>query len=211
MFLWVVSVAGKGSPFLERIGLGNVIADALVFIILAFVVGHLVQSISAKFLEGLLKRIYWSGSFVSEQCLIRGNPFFESFKRERYLQIAKDNFGFKAEDLGTLEKGDLKDSNAKRISHNVYRVFDAFVKDNQIGEKASVANTYYHFFRGLVVSCVLATVFFLIVWEWILVIVFGLASYMFLRQAKGRGELYIAGTFDSVLGFYATNGTKRME
>ena len=204
VLLWSISVALKGAQSLERIGLGNVITDSLVFIVLAFVAGHLVQSISKKFLEGLLKRIYWSGAFVSEQCLIKGNPFFSEFKREQYIQIAKVKFRFKAEDLEILEKGDLKNVQAKNVSHDVYRVFDAFVKDNQIGERASIANTYYNFFRGLVVSCFIATILFLFVREWMLIMVFGLASYMFLGRAKQRGELYIAGIFDSVLGFHAS-------
>lgn len=189
----------------------NVFSDSLVFVVLAFVAGHFIQYFSKYTIEQLGKKVFWRGFFFSQWFLVQGSGFCPDFQRQHYVKVAKENFGFSDSTLAALEVKDMNKADnqaldkARNISQAIYRRFDAYASDKNIGGKALIQNTFYSFFRGLTLVTVLgfialATLAFKIcsVYLGTLAVVHLLAILAFFHRMKERGELYIRGLFDSV-------------
>ncbi len=112
----------------------NIVTDSLSFIVLAFVIGHLIQFRSKEKTEKTIKNKYWSGSFVSNLFLVKGNRFCPEYDRQRYIQILQEHLGLKTADTQELENTD--NDNAKIISQSMYRKCLTLIEDKNIGIKA---------------------------------------------------------------------------
>lgn len=189
----------------------NVLSDSLVFVVLAFVAGHFIQYFSKYSIEQIGKKVFWNGFFFSQWFLVQGSGFCPDLQREHYIKVAKERFGFSDSTLAALEVKDINKADnetlgkARNISQAIYRRFDAYASDKNIGGKALIQNTFYSFFRGLTLVStlgfiVLATLAFKIcsVYLGVLALVHLLAVLAFFHRMKERGELYIRGLFDSV-------------
>jgi cbb3-type cytochrome oxidase subunit 3 len=119
---------------------------------------------------------------------------------------------------------DHENEEATVISHGMYRECFTFITDKGIGQKATKANEYYNFFRGLSTTCVYSTIISVMdcvylsirfftnktfvglahaLTTLVLTIFFGYAVYAFRIRAKQRGELHVAEVFDSMAGYFA--------
>jgi len=222
MLLWVCMVVAGNLEVLSVLETGNAFAESLAFIVLAFVVGHLIQFRSKQRTEKTIKRKYWSNSFVSSQFLIKGNQFCVEPNRQRYIQLLQKHLGLKSEEAQILK--DFGNDTAKEISHSMYRICFTLTTDKGIGAKATKANEYYNFFRGLSTTCVYSSIIFTADLIYVLIrflindssfpvshaivtlllaVFFGYASYAFRIRAKQRGELHVAEVFDSMAAHFA--------
>lgn len=204
---------------------GNTILDPIIFLVFSFVLGHFIQFRGRFGLEKRLKEKKWGG-WVSEQYLIKGNPFCPEVKRRIYINLAFEKLGFKKEDLEVLEKEDLKGENknkAMETSQDIYRSCLTLITDKGIGEKAKVANTYYSFFRGVSVTSFYSTIIILILVGYqfykiyilktpiktshviinlVALLLLGYLWYCFKERARDRGEIHVREVFDSFSGLY---------
>ncbi len=132
----------------------NVLSDSLVFVVLAFVAGHFIQYFSKYTIEQIGKKVFWKGFFFSQWFLVQGSGFCPDFQRDHYVKVAKEDFGFSDSTLAALEVKDIDKADnqaldkARNISQAIYRRFDAYASDKNIGGKALIQNTFYGFFRG---------------------------------------------------------------
>lgn len=222
VILWICSVMAKDLGVLSALETGNVFTESLAFIVLAFVVGHFVQFRSKQKTEATIKEKYWSNAFVSEAFLLRDNEFCSEFKRRRYINLLQKHFGLAEESVNTLV--DHESEEARVISHGMYRECFTFITDKGLGQKATKANEYYNFFRGLSTTCVYSIIVSVLDFVYlsirffthrtfvglahsltmlVLTIFFGYAVYAFRIRAKQRGELHVAEVFDSIAGYFA--------
>lgn len=73
IFLWGLSFFGpleNGSGLLSFLT-GNDIVDAVLFLMIAYVVGHVLQFFAKIIVEPLIKQIFWEGYFFSEIVLLK--------------------------------------------------------------------------------------------------------------------------------------------
>lgn len=223
--IWAITIAVKSFGVFPPLKTDNIVIDSLIFIVLAFVVGHFVQFRSREKTQETIKKKFWNGTFVSNQFLIKDNKFCPDFKRQRYIQLLQEHFNLKSADAQILETPENPE--AKTISDGMYRSCLTFITDQKIGEKATKANEYYNFFRGLSTTSFYSTIVFGISFIAILVqrfaesnfsfnafyksalipfllaIFFGYATRAFQIRAKQRGELHVAEVFDSMAGYFS--------
>ncbi len=189
----------------------NVVSDSLIFIVLAFVAGHFIQYFSKYTIEQIGKRVFWKGYFFSQWFLVKGSRCCADLQRAHYVNVAKENFGFSDSTLASLEVEDINTADnqaldkARNVSQAVYRRFDAYAFDKNIGGKALIQNTFYSFFRGLTLVSALGFIAFATLayeicstYHGVLALGHLLAILAFFHRMKERGELYIRGLFDSV-------------
>lgn len=206
------------SKFFQEISIlvfDNVLADSLVFIVVAYVVGLLIQFVSQPLVEVPLKFIFWRGFFYSEICLIKSSKILSEFTRDIILKFAAKSLKVSRKKINVLEmksevnwknRQDPVFSNAREISHGIYRMIDSMSNDNDSAKKAHMHNSYYSLFRGL--TMVFIALLVLLVFRgvnehlivrfagWIMLDLFVIA--IFFWGTKERAERYIKGLFYSI-------------
>lgn len=222
LLLWAIVSFLKGLGVVQIFSATNTLTDTISFVILAFIVGHLVQA-GAKFrLEKKIKQKYWNGAFFSEIFLLKGNRLCNEIDREKFIDLAAKQLGYTESELKTLESDTDK---ARQMSHSIYRKAYSFINNNKIGDRAAIANTYYNLFRGLseasFYSAIIFIVQFIIVivekfllekdWYYfrangvlplVLFLILGCAYIIFRDRARQRGELHVGEVSNSAYSFY---------
>jgi len=222
VLIWICIIAVKTLGLVSNLKTENIITDSLIFIVLAFVVGHFIQFRSKQRTEVTIKKKFWYGAFVSDQFLLKNNKFCSEFKRQKYIQLLQKHFELKPEEAQILEEPD--NSEAKKVSNDMYRTCLTFVTDRKVGEKATKANEYYNFFRGLSTTCFYSSVILSFVCIYslacflrnctdfnisrsliplLLAVFSGYSTYAFQIRAKQRGELHVTEVFESTIGYFA--------
>lgn len=194
---------------------GNVVTESLMFIILAYVLGLIIQYFSKYSIESLVKWLSWKGTFFSNIFLIKDAKKCTELARKRYLDIVKSRFGFNNKDLKILDtknifdkKNKIKLKKAEDISYSIYRAVDGYTYDRGIAKKAHAQNNYYSLFRGLSLSFLfIGLLFSVLIYKSIHFQTFHNIIYLslsflffiiFLIRTKERGELYVRGLFESL-------------
>ena len=222
LLLWAIISFLKGLGVVQIFSATNTLTDTISFVILAFIVGHLVQAGAKSRLEKNIKERYWNGAFVSEIFLLRGNRLCNEIDREKFIDLATKQLGYAEAELKILEN----DTNeARQMSHSIYRKAYSFINNNKIGERAAIANTYYNFFRGLSEASFYSTIIFIVQFavvivekfllekNWyyfrtngvlplVLFLILGCAYIIFRDRARQRGELHVGEVFNSAYSFY---------
>lgn len=88
LLLWVIVSFSEGFGVAQILSTTNTLTDVISFVVLAFIVGHLVQASEKSVLEKKIKQKYWNGVFFSEIFLLKDDlppsimplPKFESTK-----------------------------------------------------------------------------------------------------------------------------------
>ena len=174
IFTWAIQEAFRLSRYSTYLGTGNWVSESLGFLIIAFVVGHIIQYRSRIRFEVPLRWRLWSprvfrdglmaeNYLLKERVVYRQVPLAES-RRASFVDLAKKHFDTTDVEAAALEnwKQDQKTlENAQKVSHSIYRSALTFVNDKGIGRKAEVANVYYNFFRGLTTASFYSTIVFL--------------------------------------------------
>jgi hypothetical protein len=201
----------------------NIVAESILYIVVAYVIGLVIQFFAKYIIEFIVKSIYWDNAFYSEICLLKGAKRIPEDLRNTIIVAAKIKFNISEDSIAALNhdfvfgfKGRLKWINklykdkitkAHQISNLIYRNIDAFTKDNNIAIKAHEQNNYYSLFRGLsmvFLGFLGVAITVSIVTKSIdtksLYIIFGtlVGFVIFLIRTKERGELYIKGLYYSI-------------
>ncbi|PKP59886.1 hypothetical protein CVT91_05990 [Candidatus Atribacteria bacterium HGW-Atribacteria-1] len=221
MLIWSFILFAKSINVLNYLTTLNTFIDTLVFTIIAFVLGHFIQYKSRQIIEPKMKKKYWNGAFVSEQFLIKNNKFCYEIDRQKFLKTAREQFRCSIEELKEL---DSDTEEARKISHSIYKKAYSLINNAGINERATTANIYYNFFRGLSATCFCSALLFLVQsiikilenwgacsWEFIkedllipslLMIFFFYLMICFIDRARQRGELHVEQTFNSMYVYY---------
>jgi hypothetical protein len=212
VFLWALTALGplRNGVAVGSMMTGNVIIDPILFIVLSYVVGHILQFLSKYSVEPLLKRIFWKGQFFSDIFLVGAYRLCTKEELLRYIDFAESKLGFRKEDLSVLLDPEVitdesKEKKALQLSGAIYHSVDAKTQDTSAGQKAHIQNTFYSFFRNLSLSFLALAVMDLLAillkyleprWNTGLLILFNLAlAAVFFIRAKERGEHYVKGLF----------------
>jgi hypothetical protein len=206
IFLWGIFFFGpSGDPTgLSVIFTGNQIVDPILFLIIAYFVGHILQFLSKFIIEPIVKKIFWKGHFFSEIFLVQCYNYAGDSLFGKILLYAENDLKINSEELSVLKDSNQKDA-AYKLSNFIYRQTDAKSYDSSKGQKAHLQNVFYSFFRNITMCFFLIfvlDVIFLIVGSMSLntrnifsLLVSGSITLIFLNQTKTRGELYIKGLF----------------
>lgn len=206
IFLWGIFFFG---PTADPTGLsviftGNPIVDPILFLIIAYFVGHILQFFSKFIIEPLIKKIFWKGHFFSEIFLIHSYNLAGNSLFDKIISYAEIELKIPSEELSVL-KNPNENERAYSLSNLIYRQTDAKSYDSSKGQKAHLQNIFYSFFRNITMCFVLITLFdaiFMIVGIMSInprnlfsFIISGFMTLIFLYQTKTRGELYVKGLF----------------
>jgi hypothetical protein len=221
MFLvWIInSLVGYNFLF------GNVITDSLIFIVLSYILGLMIQFFSKYLIESLVKFIFWKNCFFSEISLIKSSKMLNETLRNQVNNYAVNKLGIKKDSIDLLNKikvyglfGRIKrrfDKNywneykkALSISNLIYRKIDTISKDKNIAQKAQLQNNYYSLFRGLSMLFILTSFligYIMYSYETYRTLELGIyfaisivGFIVFFIRTKERGEHYIKGLFYSI-------------
>jgi len=215
VFLWALPVIGPFERAVISLMLtGNTIADSIILLALSYVTGHILQFLSKYSIEPIIKWRYWGGCFFSQIYLLKAFKQCSEPERQRYIAAAEQKLSFNKEDLASLEDEDLASKPAElekalSLSQAVYRAIDAKTQDAGSAQKAHLQNTLYSFFRNLAVASLIIalTDFTGLIFAFAphkgKAVFFGLLclglTFVFIRRAKERGELYVKGLFWSYI------------
>ena len=215
LLIWALSILG---PFrnsgLSYILTGNPLVDPILLLAISFVIGHILQFFSKYSIEILVKKVFWKGYMFSEIFLISSYNYCNKTELTRYLDFSEKELKISTASLDLLSNPDaIKDPGrlrqATEVSHTIYRIIDAKASDTSKGQKAQLHNYYYSFFRNM--ACLfflfgfldlIATFlgYFEINLENVIILLINfILVFIFMFQAKQRGEYYIRGLFWSYI------------
>jgi len=222
--LWAVGNVLPPGILKEALLGENLVSDSIVFLVLAFILGQVIQWLAKFTIEPVVKRIFWHRAFPSDLFLIKGAGWCRESERADYLRLAKDKVGIDRREIGRLQSLGLPEMSqedtkgAKSTCRTIFRRFESLAADEGIGSKAILQNTFYSLFRGLSLSSALCGLIFLVGYTLrgelsglILGIMCLGAAAIFVHRAKERGELYVTGVFNSVAGHFAKEMSKAPE
>ncbi len=191
------------------------IIDAVLFISISFIIGHIIKFFSKFTIEPLLKKVFWRCKFFSEIYLIKTLDLCPEVELTHILSFVEKKLKFSKEDLSVLlDKNafsdEIKRKKAIQLSQIIYRKLDAESKDISTATKAHTQNVFYGLFRNLSTLFLMLGVLNLIVVCLKFVqptislkintIISGFVALIFFIRAKQRGESYVKGIFWSVSG-----------
>ena len=214
MFLWALPTIGpirRGITIGSTLA-GNTIIDFIVFIVLSYVLGHVLQFLAKYATEPMLKKLFWKGQFLSEIFLIGAYRLCGKEELLRYVNLAESELGFQKEDLSVLLDPEVitdesKEKKAMQVCSAIYHSLDAKKRDSSLGQWVQLESTFYSLFLNLSLSFLVLAVADLVAillkymeftGSTLLLILFNLAlAAVFYFLTKERGERYVKALFGS--------------
>ncbi|NPC49760.1 hypothetical protein HPC50_22110 [Corallococcus exiguus] len=154
-FMW--SIAGNDLPGL--LGEGGLFAS-VIFILAAFVLGHLVQALAHMIVEPLVKRAFWGGQFPSQISLFNGPKLLTNTERIKYIELARSTKAATNDvaqiwesslTVGWFRCGGLDDDRSKKgleVAQFFFNRARRALADHEAGKRIESAEAHYQFFRG---------------------------------------------------------------
>ena len=189
-------------PTPALMGKGGIL-DSIIFVLVAFILGHFIQALAYVLTERLLKGVFWGGHFPSEVLLFEGSGLVSERDRSAFIEgiekgkavdgptVESWNKRIRFRMFGAiLEKADAhaleKGAEAAQSVYDRYRV--ALVGD-ELDARVTRSEAYYQFFRG---SCTAAWISLVLLWS-----VWAVDSYRArnLIGAEPPVELELGGLF----------------
>jgi uncharacterized membrane protein YraQ (UPF0718 family) len=212
IFLWALPTIGPVRSGITKgsVLTGNTVIDLIVFVVLSYILGHVLQFLSKYSMEPLLKKIFWKGQFFSDIFLIGAYRLCAKEELLRYVNFAESELGFQKEDLSVLLDPEVitdesKEKKAMQVCGEIYHLLDAKIQDTSAGQKAHLQSAFYSLFRNLSLSLLVLAVADLVAiplkymeltGSTVLLILFNLAlAAVFFVLARERGERYVKGLF----------------
>lgn len=211
-FLWALPTIGplRRGITIDSTLTGNIIISFIVFIVLSYVLGHILQFLAKYATEPVLKKLFWKGRFLSEIFLI--GAYRQCGKEEllRYVNLAESELGFQKEDLLVLLDPEVvtdesKEKKAMQICSALYHSLDAKKRDSSLGQRVQFERTFYSLFLNLSLSFLVLAVADLVAMTLkymaftgsaLSLILLNLAlAAVFFFMAKARGERYVKALF----------------
>ena len=212
--IWALSFLGPFNSVNYSILLtNNQIIDAVLFISICFIIGHIIKFLAKYTIEPLIKILFWRGKFFSEIYLLKDLKFCSEIELTKILLFVENNLNFTKKDLKILldknafyDKG--KKEKATQLSQTIFRILDARSRNTSKAIKAHTQNVFYGLFRNLsmlslalVVLNIMAICFKFTQQTTSLktnTLISGIIAVIFFIRAKQRGELYVRGVFWSL-------------
>lgn len=162
---WWATIPGSSFGTIPMFGDGGLLAS-VAFVLLSFVVGNTVQVIAHTLPEALLRRVFWSGWWPSDLAMFDGGPCLSTTEREAvkmaltaHLQVSAANVPVPSS-TPTRRWGRRwslartpENMKATTAWHGAFDRGRALLADTGAGTRATAAEAYYLFFRGMMVVC----------------------------------------------------------
>jgi len=151
-------------PLPQFTGEGGLLGS-IVFILVAFILGHFVQGLAHTFPEWLLKRIFWGGFFPSHIMFFTNQQILFSKEKQVIISRAITEQIISLEDsklweqpfvtgwlrpIRPLRRSRLNEEikQGVELSKLTFNRIQIFLADSSLGKRIEVAEAYYQFFRG---------------------------------------------------------------
>lgn len=211
-FLWALATIGpvRSGMAIGSMLTGNTLIDFIVFIVLSYVLGHVLQFLSEYSVEPLVKKFFWKGQFFSDIFLIGAYRLCTKEELQRCVNFAESKLGFQREDLSVLLDPEVitdesKEKKAMQVCRAIYHLLDGRTQDTSSDQRARFQCTFYSLFRNLSLSFLMLAVVDLVAiplkylqltGSSVLLILINLAlAAVFFLLAKERGEYYVKDLF----------------
>lgn len=171
-----VWVAAK-LPLPQFTGEGGLFSS-IVFVLIAFILGHSVQAIAHTFPEWLIKRLFWGRFYPSEIMFFNNQRILFSKEKETIISkiiaekiISENDSQLWKQDFVTgwfrpilpVRKRKLSDD-LKKGTENSQLAFNRlriFLTDNNLGKRVEGAESSYQFFRGTYTALAISGIMFI--------------------------------------------------
>jgi len=211
-FLWALPTIGpiRRGITIDSTLTGNTIIDLIVFIVLSYMLGHVLRFLAKYSTEPMVKKLFWKGHFLSDIFLISAYRLCAKEELLRYINFAESELGFQKEDLSVLLDPEVitdesKEKKAMQVSSAIYHSLDAKTRDSSLDQRVQVESTFYSLFLNLSLSFLVLAVADLVAiplkymeftGSTLLLLLFNFAlAAVFLALAKERGDRYVKGLF----------------
>jgi len=185
-----------------------------IYLMLFLSIGLIVQYLSG-IIEFIIKQRVWGGRMFSEVFLIKQFCKLTRDTRCKILEIIGRLFDRSVE---KMEK-DLSDANnfdqAAELCLEIYHEVEAYTLKKGLANKVSSYYEGYGLFRGMCFDCAFLAIIFsfllvfhhgyVVLFNWIYVLVFILLTVAFYDRARDRGERYVNGLLYSLMDEYSSN------
>lgn len=217
--LWSFSFLLRSLPISIPIQISGGVAETTIFLILAYFVGNLVQTLSKRYENRL--RTAWDG-FPSVRFLREEDSFYsEDFKTA--LRKAITTFFKLPDSPASFEDASAEGIKKAKDKHNqeLFNLCYTFVENNKASDKPYILNSLYGFFRGLITASSICILIFgvLTLWRFVEIIWYGgnvwslivavvlLAFFVFARKlskerTKQRSENFADSVYRSFFVCY---------
>ena len=168
--LWATIKLAEALDILQFVSTQSTLVNASAFVVIAFIVGHLVQAEAQRRLDAAYWFSVFPNGFPSRSFLVhgqrdeKGDLWCSESRRLAYISAVRSRGFLDEEQVAKLKpSGGEKLKEARQASQEAYRAAYSFLTDEGRAQKAITANQIYGLFRGLTMSCaVVATLFFAI-------------------------------------------------
>ena len=140
---------------------GNLLSS-LAFIVMSFVFGNFIQTISHKGPEKRLKKEYWNKHYPSDVMFFRGNKVINESGRQDLLSACFQSGLMNKQEVELFDTPDNFTKEAIQKAKNVFDYIRIHLEKSDKMGRIQTAEGHYLFYRGLFVSCFLAAVIFVI-------------------------------------------------
>lgn len=172
LVVWTVIKLAEALDILQYIGTESAFLDASVFVVIAFLAGHLVQAEAQRrldeshwysvFPDGLPSRSFLARGQEDEEC----KTWCSDSRRLAYISAARRHGLLVDQQAATLKIAPADDESlqkARQASQEAYRAALSFLTDEGRAQKAVTANQTYGLFRGLAMTCAVVAALFLVI------------------------------------------------
>ncbi len=201
LFIWAVSLVAHYFDLALNIPLSGNLTETSVLIVLAYVIGLLLQGISQGVTERILLKL-WNG-FPSARWLLSEDNYLSKDYKKRILEIVNNRFGIE------YEKDGLPINEQLKKNQEIFYLCYSAVEKEKLSEKPQIFNAHYGLFR-----CLLTTFVILLLFDFVIIvftkttkpgvfyshmsIFFSGATISYFR-AKKRGEDFAKSIYDLFL------------
>lgn len=197
-------------PSILYAGDKKVLYDGLiVYIIISYILGHILHYLSKLVIEPIIKKVYWEGGYYSEIIL------FHHLKSNEFIEIARTFFDINVRNLThVINKENISKTEklvAMKESHFIFKTFNSYAQNEGISKKAEIQNSMYGFFRCMSFTCLISSVIYIIyllnssftLKNCILISIFIGSGFIFGIRAKERGETYVKEIFYGLKAYFS--------
>ena len=140
---------------------GN-LSSSLVFIVMSFIFGNFIQTISHRGPEKRLKKEYWKKHYPSDIMFFRGNEVIDESGRQDLLNACVQSGLMNEQELKLFDTPNSFPKEALQKAKNAFDYIRIHLEKGDKVGRIQTAEGHYLFYRGLFVSCFLAAVIFII-------------------------------------------------
>lgn len=137
------------------------IFSSIIFLLISFMLGNLIQAHAHGRPEDRLKRAFWDGLYPSERMFFASNSVLNERARNDLLRCCAQRGLLSEADFALFSTPKNLSKEAISKASNVFSYLRTYLENTDKNERIRGAEAYYQFFRGMFVASFWAAIIFI--------------------------------------------------